>query len=201
MWDRSRTKTIALFDVVGIKKAFESGDAARLLTEFWTAADAWTNAGSFSDAVLIPGTNTMQVPSIRVRTFSDSAVMTIAPELSIQDFHRIALGLKGAIERRGLKSYVVIGRDEMIGVQDMPALGMHLVSGDMTRAYENIIGSGPAWVNVYLGDQCVGRTKEWHDRFSVYAVGDAAVPSRAEVRDQREFRGHEGRAEKIYALG
>src|SRR5690606_16690755 len=107
---------------------------------------------------------------------------------------------KGAIERRGLQCYVVVGRAEMIDAPDMPALGGHLISSDMTRAYENVIGSGAAWVNVYLADQCVARTKEWHDRFSVYAVGDAAVPRSAKVQDEREFIGHERRAIKIFAL-
>lgn len=194
------TRAIAFFDVVGIKTAFETGDAARLLMEFWSAADAWTNAGAASESLLIPGTNTMQVPSIRVRTFSDSAVMTLAPEPSIADFHRIALSLKGAIERRGLRCYLLVGCGTMVDAPDMPALGGHIVNSDMTRAYENVIGSGEAWVNVYLADQCVARTKEWHAHYSVYAVGDAAVPRGAKVHDQREFMGHGRQAVKIFAL-
>jgi len=193
-------RTIAFFDVVGIKEAFESGNAASLLTEFWTAADAWTNAGVASTPLLIPGTNTMQVPGIRVRTFSDSAVLTMQPEPSIDDFHKIALSLKAAIERHGLKSYVVIGRGSMVEAPDMPALGAHLVGSDMTRAYENVVGSGEAWVNVYLGDRCVGKTTEWHAIYSVYAVGEAALPHGAKHKDSREFVGHERRRVKVFAL-
>lgn len=193
-------QTIALFDVIGIKQAFAGGDAASRLTEFWNAADAWTNAGVGEAMVFIPGTNTMQAPAVRVRTFSDSAVLTMRPEPSIEDFHKIALSLKSAIERRGLKSYVVIGRGEMVDAPNLPALGAHLVGDDMGRAYENIIGSGEAWVNVYLGDQCVSETKEWHGLYSVYAVGDAALPRGVEPRDTREFSGHQKRNVRIYAL-
>lgn len=95
-------QTIALFDVIGIKQAFASGDAASRLTAFWNAADAWTNAGVGEAMVFIPGTNTMQAPAVRVRTFSDSAVVTMRPEPSSEDFHDIALAPKarGAVERR-----------------------------------------------------------------------------------------------------
>ena len=193
-------RTIAFFDVVGIKAAFATGNAAQLLTDFWSAADAWTNAGVESSPLLIPGTNSMQTPDLRVRTFSDSAVLTMHPEPSMEDFHRISLSLKATIERRALKCYVLIGHGDMVDAPEMPALGAHLMGSDMARAYENVIGSGETWVNVYLGDHCVAKTKEWHDRFSVYAVGDAAIPRGAKPHDSREFIGHMKRPVKVFAL-
>lgn len=194
-------QTIAFYDVVGIKEAFEEGNAAKLLNEFWNATDAWTNSGAGVPQVLIPSSYTMEKPALRVRTFSDSAVLTMEPEPGIDDFYKISLHLKAAIERHRLKCYVVVGRGEMIEPSEIPALGFHSIDRRGGHAYENVVGSGEAWVNVYLGDRCIGKTPEWHERYSVYAVGESALPQGADGSEFRQFRGHEGRTVKVFAVG
>lgn len=193
-------RTIAFYDVIGIKDAFERGDAATMLTDFWNAVDAWTNADVASTPLLIPGTNSMQSPSLRVRTFSDSAVLMMQPEPSIEDFFDIALKLKSSIEKLGIKSYVVVARGDLVDAPELPALGGHLINSDMSRAYENIVGSGAAWVNAYLADKCIGKTTAWHGKHSVYAV-DGAVPRTKKSLATCDFKGHGGQVLKVHALG
>lgn len=193
-------RTVALYDVIGISDAFEQGNAAVLLETFWNAAEAWANLEGARTPRFIPRLNRQQVPFVRVRTISDSAVLTMDPEPAIQDFYEVALGLLRAIERAGLRCYVVMCTGALVEAGGLPATGGHVVDRSGNRAFENVLGSGESWVNVYLGDRCVGRTREWHDRFNVYAVGEASIQPGTEPQEHRTFTGFGGREETVFAV-
>lgn len=193
-------RTIALFDVIGIKQAFEKGTAEDLFKKFWEAVEAWTNTDAGNQKMRpIPGVRARQKPDLHVRTFSDSAILMLRPEFGLDDFFEIAQSLKHAIERRELRSYVVVAKGDLVEASKHPATGCFTMDSDFTRAYENVIGSGAAWVNAYHADLVVGRTKDWHDKYSVYAV-DGAIPTSMTPADSREFKGFGGQPLKVHAL-
>ncbi len=61
-------------------------------------------------------------------------------------------------------------------------------------------GSGTAWVNLHLADRAIARRKDWHNRFSLYAVGSGSVPADAAALEEVPFKTIDGGDETVCAL-
>lgn len=194
-------KTYALYDVIGVKAALTSGTGPAVLKKFWQAADAWTTGvgNSFGQQLVLDGRHTEE-PQVYVVTFSDSALLFTRPEFKLEVFYKIAGSLKQTLERAVGRVYCIISRGEEVAHPAMPALGGTIIDDQMKPAYFNVAGSGAAWVNLHLADRAIGRRKDWHDRFSLYAVGNAPVPSGFAAQDQQTFKTIDGGDEVVCAL-
>ncbi len=194
-------KTYALFDVVGMKEALAKGTGPALLKKFWQAADAWTNgaAQSYGHHPVMEGAHT-EAPGVNVVTFSDSALLFTRPEFRLELFYKIAGGLKQVLQVAVGPVYCIVSRGEEIAHPSLPALGAIAIDDQMKPAYFNVAGSGAAWVNLHLADRAVGRRKDWHKKFSLYAVGSRSVPHGAAAQDEESFKTIDGGDEIVCAL-
>jgi diadenosine tetraphosphate (Ap4A) HIT family hydrolase len=197
------TKTYALFDVIGVKKAFAAGKTAEVLQAFWVAADAWTNGvASGLGPMPVLGGEAVQVPDAFVTTYSDSALLSTEPEFEIGAFWRLVENFKAKIDQATGASYVIVTRDDEVPHHELPALGFHVIgSGDTKHRYHNAGGSGPAFVHLFLAEQQI-RTQVQQNgwKFSLYAVGPAAVPPGAKPAASVQFAGLGGRPQELHAL-
>ncbi len=197
-----KQKTYAFFDLVGTKQAFKAGTADKLLGEFWKAADSW--ATTFSPGNLpLQGQNAVQVPRVIVRTFSDSALLSTREEHTLEAFYGIALALKAQIEKQtGEACYCIINRDHEVPHHSLPATGGIAFDSDMmVAAYENIGGSGPAWVNLLYADGAVAKAKHWHGNFTLYCVGKGSLVPSHPSQDSVQFPGFAKTPTDLFALG
>ena len=178
-------KSYAFFDLLGVKNAFADGTAAQLLEKFWNTADAWTSSPHFP-AMKVYGESFLTQPTVFVRTFSDSAILYTKEEHSIEDFYLIVESFKSSIERGVGKVYVIVSRNKEASAPRMPALGGRMLDHDMTPNYLNIAGSGDAWANIHYADHVITRTKEWHETYTFFCVGEQSKPKDFNVKDTRE---------------
>lgn len=168
------TKSYALFDVIGVKQAFAKGSAAGVLQGFWTAADAWTNgvAANFP-SMKLAGQNAYQSPSVLVRTFSDSALLSTEEELEIVEFWKLVDSLKKAIDQATNESYVIVNSDQQVAHHAPPVLGFQALHQNNSPAYLNLSGSGPAFVHLFLAEEAIRkqiREQPTWKNYSVYAI-------------------------------
>ena len=197
-----KRKTYAFFDLVGTKQAFEDGTADKLLGEFWMAADAW--ATTFNPGNLpLEGEHAVQAPRVVVRTFSDSALLSTREEHTLDAFYAIAFALKQQIEKRtGSLCYCIVNRDNEVAHHDLPATGGIAFDSDrLVAAYENIGGSGAAWVNLLYADGAIAKAKHWHGKFTQYCVGKQSIPPGREPKDSLQFPGFGKVTAELLALG
>lgn len=194
-------KTYALLDVVGVKDALKAGKGPALLKEFWQTTDAWTTGlgNSFRPAPLLDG-SAEQVPHVSVVTFSDSALLFTRPEFRLDVFYTIVGSLKQKLTERLGRVYCIVSRDEEVEHPAMPALGGTVMGSDMKPAYFNVAGSGAAWVNLHLADRAIGRRKDWHDKYSLYAVGANSIPPGGAAREEETFKMIDGGDAIVAAL-
>ena len=197
-------KTYAFFDVIGIKHAFRQGNAAEILTKFWNEVDGWTMSG-FKDVgkVRVYGQNRDQDPSPFVRTYSDSAILYNKPEIEIEDFYCLALSLKKKIDIAAGGSYTIINRDDEIVAPSRPILGGIPMGQNNKPRYENIFGSGPAFINIYLADLALKeaiKDKQLNLDFRIYCVGRQSFPRSCEVKASMTFKGHNDIACDLFAV-
>jgi hypothetical protein len=191
-------KTYALFDVIGVKRAFELGNAAAILDRFWTAADVWTNAGGHGMVDREGGRETQEAdPS--VVTFSDSALLQHEPEIEINHFWRLVRGLKKAIDAAAGTSYVVVCREHNIDHHSHPALGGLVVDSGGRPRYFNAGGSGPAFANLFSAEQAIRKSAQ--RLCNEYAVGPLSEPSGARRISTASFKGLGGRTFEVYGIG
>lgn len=194
-------KTYALFDVVGVKEALSAGSGSTVLKEFWRTADAWVNgAGNSFGQQLVLGGKRTEVPNVSVVTFSDSALVFTRPEFELHVFYKIVGSLKQALERNVGKVYCVVSRGEEVEHPALPALGMMNIDSDMKPAYFNVAGSGAAWVNMHLADRAIGKRTDWHNRFTLYAVGADSIPADMVAIDEAVFKSLAGSDTLVLAL-
>ena len=138
-------KTYALYDLIGVKAAFEDGTAEALLTALWQAAEGWTTYYAPGPLGLEGRQNVVQAPRVVVRSFSDSALLHTREEHTLSAFYRIARSLKSAIERVGA-AYCVVNRAQEVAHPAMPPGGM--------RGFDDDGGSGSGaggWASGGLG--------------------------------------------------
>lgn len=178
-------RTYALFDLIGIKKAFEDGNTPQLLESFWNVTERWTNSQSFTP-VEIPSKGYTASPEAFVSTFSDSALLYTKEELSIKDFYDVVLSLKKQIETVG-RVYVIVSRNDDVNISSS---GPQLFgSMDNVPRYTHIAGSGKAWANLHYADKVIGKTTEWHIKYTLYCVGEHSKPATMAEKDRRECKG------------
>lgn len=194
-------KTLAIIDLIGIKARLEDGTGAAKLKEFWTRAETWTNTQNIEYCTSARERNTLICPQAIVTSWSDSLLVQSEPEVEIKDFYEKVLFPLRRVVAGVDKSYAVVCRGPAIEAPDGPTLGGRLSrqsgGGD---AWTQIFGSGPAWINLWLADQFVNRKSEWHDRFSLYAVGNNSVYPGLVIGETSEMRGTGGAAVPIHAV-
>ena len=195
-------KTYAFYDVVGVKDALKTGKGPDLLKAFWQTADGWTNGpgSSFGQQPVQDGGHT-EVPRVYIVTFSDSALLFTRPEFKLDIFYKIAGSLKQKLEKAVAEVYCIISRGDEIAHPALPALGGTVVDDHSRPAYYNVAGSGEAWVNLHLADRAIAKRKDWHKKFSLYAVGNRSVPDGGAGREQETFKTIDGGDEIVCALG
>jgi hypothetical protein len=195
-------KTYAFYDVVGVKDALKAGNGLALLKEFWQTADAWTNGpgNSFGQQAVQDGDHSEE-PRVYVVTFSDSALLFTRPEFKLDIFYKIAGNLKQKLQTAVGGVYCIISRGDEIAHPALPARGGTVMDDQNRPAYLSIAGSGEAWVNLHLADRAIGRRKDWHKKFSLYAVGAQSVPGGGAGLEQETFKTIDGGDEIVCALG
>lgn len=194
-------KTLALIDLIGIKARLADGTGAAKLKEFWTLADAWTNSQSIEGCRPAGERGTIVSPQAIVTAWSDSLLVQSEPELELKDFYEKILSPLRQVVARVDKSYAVVCRGSALDAPDGPALGGRLMRRDGGgNAWTQVFGSGPVWINLWLADKFVNRKTEWHDRFSLYAVGNDSVYQGLAVKETSEMRGTGGATVPIHAV-
>ena len=208
-------KTYAMFDVIGVTKALREGIGRDILNVFWRTADAWTYSVSniFQQEYPLDHRRADMTPNVSVVTFSDSALLTTQPEFEIDVFYGYAISLKHELEQ-SLRQvlcdtlehdekivYCIVNRDKEIYHPDTSSYSEAVRDVATKPAYLNIAGSGAAFANLLLADKAVKRMKHtWHNRFSLYCVGENAVPQSHSVQDQTMFKGFDDNDLIVYAL-
>ena len=198
-----KIKTYAYFDVIGIKKAFKEGNAAELLSQFWKSTEQWV-FHKVSELGYLPleGQNADKVPKVYLTVFSDSALLYTRPEHTLDAFYKIALDLLKSLKDKGkLNAYCIINRDEEIAVPDYSSIGGYTVNSNNKPYYNRVVGSGSAWVNIYLADLAVKEKQEWHDKYTLYCVGKENIAAILfSSADSIKIKDFFGRKVEIYAL-
>lgn len=192
-------KTYALFDVIGVKRAFTTGRAPAILDAFWKASDVWTDLGTHGMVKLASRPHTQQRADPRVRTFSDSALLDHVPEIAIDDFWALTRSLKAAIDRAASSSYVIVCCAHEISHHQLPAAGCSSIDDNLTPKYLNLSGSGPAFMHLFMADEAIRRAG-WTSSFE-YAVGQTSIPTGASVAHTTTFPTVGGSPVEVFALG
>lgn len=180
-------KTLALIDLIGIKNRFTDGSAASKLQEFWNLADAWTNSQSIEPCPLEDDSRTLIAPQAIVTAWSDSLLLYSDPEIQLVDFYEKMLFPLKAIAERVDKAYAVVCRGEALDAPEHPALGGRLMRQGGGNAWTQVYGSGPAWMHLWQADKLVTRKTDWHDSYSLYAVGKQSLYPKLEVKDAAQM--------------
>ena len=168
-------KTYAFYDVIGMKDALENNKEDSFI-KFWQYCQTWTNTYSAACTIKDDPAGTQINPETYITTFSDSAILHTEPEINIDDFYKIALDLKNGLKEINIDAYCIINCDDEISHSDRPALGCHS-EGRSGRRYNNAVGSGLSWINLYLADRAISKNKAWHPLYSLYCVGKQNIPS------------------------
>ena len=169
------TVTYALIDVIGIRKLMPGPKAIEALNKFWQMAETWTNGGHDFTCRRADRPDTLTLPSVYVSTFSDTALVHSEPEVVLEDFYRhVLLSLKSRLDRAG-RFYCIVSSGDYIPQSTEPALG-GIASDRGTRPYWTpVAGSGPAWIDLWRADDAIKKKKEWHGKFTLYAVGSRST--------------------------
>jgi hypothetical protein len=121
-----------------------------------------------------------------VTTCSGSALLSTEPEFELDAFWHLVGSLKMKIDHVAGASYVIVTRDDDMAHNELPALGFHTVgSGDTRRRYHDEIRTQV-------------RKSGW--KYSVYAVGAAALQRGAKPAASAQFAGLSGRPQELHAL-
>lgn len=196
-------KTYAYFDVIGIKKAFKEGNASELLSQFWKSTKQWVSR-KVSDLGYLPleGQNADKIPEVYLTVFSDAALLYTRDEHTLDAFYKIALDLLKFIKDEDkLNAYCIINRDKEITVPDNSSIGGYTVNSNNKPYYNRVVGSGAAWVNIYLADLAVKEKQEWHDKYTLYCVGKRTIADKSfSSSDSIKIKGFLGKKVEIYAL-
>jgi hypothetical protein len=208
-------KTYAMFDIIGVTKALKDGIGRDILNVFWKTADAWTYSisNSLQQEYPLDDRRADMAPNVSVVTFSDSALLSTRPEFEIDVFYGYAISLKRKLEqsiRQVLCDtldpeekivYCIVNRDKEIYHPETSLTGEAVRDGAVKPAYLNIAGSGGAFANLLLADKAIKRMKHtWHNRFSLYCVGENAIPQSHSVLDRVSFKGFDENDLIVYAL-
>jgi len=109
-------------------------------------------------------------------TFTDSAILTVNPDLNIADFYKVVINLRKYLKAKGTDSYCIVNRDEE---KTHPLILNSLEYRNGSRrvlAYANAWGSGPVWVNIYCADQVIHLPENKSSaKYDYYCVGDANI--------------------------
>lgn len=193
-------KTLALIDLIGIKNRFADGSAASKLLEFWNLADAWTNTQSIDPCPMADDPRTLIAPQAVVTAWSDSLLLYSEPEIPLEHFYEKMLFPLKAIVERADKSYAIVCKGEALDAPEQPVLGGRLMRQGGGNAWNQIFGSGPAWINLWQADKLVNRKTDWHDRYSLYAVGAGSLYPKIEVKDTIQMAGTGGSSIPVQAV-
>lgn len=206
MYDNSEAikeirKTYAFFDVIGVKKAIESGDASKLLSEFWKRTDLWGNQRSTNIGWCHDKNDNEVIPFIYLRVFSDSAILYTNPELVLEDFYRIATDLYNFIKENGLQIYCIINRD-METLSEYSTGGVKM-DEKYRPNYERIVGTGSAWFNVFKADHEISdnpKIRDWHKKYNMYCLKDENIAKGYRSVEHTFIDGFKGDKVKLNAL-
>ena len=110
----------------------------------------------------------------RDRTFSDSALLYTRSEHTLAEFYKIVLDLL-EFPKGQSKLYCIINRDEETAVPNHSSIGGYTVNSNNKPHYNRVVGSGPAWVNIYLADLAIKEKQKWHDKYTLYCVGKGNI--------------------------
>ena len=193
-------KSYAYYDLIGVRASIEKGGVKELLTRFWNAVDVWTNTSQSNfEAMKVIGENYITIPEIFSASFTDSAVMHTQHDHGPENFMKIALNLKSAIEQAAGPCYVVISYAAEIPQPDLPALGSNSFSSQCVPHYYRLAGSGESWANMMYADHVISRSREWHYRYSVYCVGRNALHTGIKAKECKPCKAITGDT-MVYAI-
>jgi len=136
----------------------------------------------------VVGNNYVTSPEIFCASFTDSLVMHTSNDHGPDNFYQIVQSLKDTIEQSVGPCYVVISYANEISQPAMPALGGSLTTSNGIPRYYKLAGSGESWANMMYADHAVTKKKEWHGKYSVYCVGDQALPQNVQPIDSTECK-------------
>lgn len=169
-------KTFAFIDVIGVKEALSSSRAEgeALLRKFWIAMDTFVNNPQDDRICSKAGESTLTSVDVCATVFSDSALIDVLPEIEPRDFYlKILRSLRQHLDRQQIRFYCIVSRGDYLPQPTSPSLGsLNLGSEHTGRTLWNpAAGCGDAWRNIFDADKMIHKHKNWHSKYSLYAIG------------------------------
>jgi hypothetical protein len=187
-------RTYAYYDLIGVMELLKRADVSGRLEEFWRLVDMWVQSRPTAYARCLDGER-CQVPRVNMLNFTDSLLLNTTPEVEIEDFFKVAMGLHGMLDRNEFHHYCIINRDEEIPIPDSG----NRTEGGRGPALQFGPGIGPAWYNIYLAELWL-RGPDCPLRSKLYLLGNVPLPAGYHVLGEASFEGWTGSTVEIRSV-